>query len=511
MSRRTRRQFLLSASAGIAAIAAAPAALPQSNNSQSPSRNGKSVLSGIQISPWNFFDEGIGPCLDFIQETAAIDAIFCYSQSYHFGTRPPNILATDHPVQPRSLSGRKLPYLWMKLPREPFRELAIQHETPSPDTEFTDRDIFRELVEPCRKRGIRIYARILEAGMRRAHRIPGYTSVRTVTVDGNPGDGPCWNHPDYREWIRVTVEQMMKTYPLDGLQYGAERVGPLSDVLFRGAEPSCFCRHCIRRNEAAGIDTDSAREGYRQLHRLMQATETNPSEIKSADGVFAGVLRILMRHPEVLAWYRQWFDADQEIQTMVYRTAKAVSPAADVGQHVDHQRSTWDVFYRAAVDYRTMAAENDFIKPILYHDILGPRLREWVIDRMQQHVLADMSRDLALELFYALFGHDSKSQPGYEALATKGLTPEYVARETERCVRGVDGLARVYAGIGFDVPAYVPGGMERFPSQPETTRSATLAALHAGADGVVASREYEEMSVPNLRAFGDAVRSFKPA
>ena len=34
------------------------------------------------------------------------------------------------------------------------------------------------------------------------------------------GVGPCWNHPDYREWIRITIDQMMRQYPLDGLQYG---------------------------------------------------------------------------------------------------------------------------------------------------------------------------------------------------------------------------------------------------------------------------------------------------
>lgn len=464
----------------------------------------KAVLSGIQISPPNLLDEGVEACLDFIQETAAIDTLFCYSQTYHMGARPLNVLATDHPHAPRAHGGRKLPFLWMKLPRKDFAGLSLQHETVGVEQEYGRRDLFAELVEPCRQRGMKVYARILEAGMRRADRIPGYRSVAAVDLDGQPSHGPCWNHPDYREWIHVTVEQMMRQYPLDGLQYGAERVGPLSEVLFRGIKPACFCRHCSARNEKAGIDSERAKLGYQKLTKLIQSLEHGDSP--PIDGVFTAVLRVILHYPEVLSWNQQWFLADQEIQTLVYQTAKAVRPEADVGQHVDHQRSSWDLFYRAAVSYHSMAENNDFIKPILYHDILGPRLQEWVIDRVQARVLGDMSKELALDLFYALFGHDAQREPNYGALPTRGLSPEYVFRETQRCVAGVAGKAKVYAGIGFDVPTYVPGGMEPFPSDPSTTYQATRRAIDAGASGVVASREYDEMTLPNLRAFGKAVR-----
>ncbi|MBL6766147.1 MAG: hypothetical protein ISQ14_14425 [Verrucomicrobiae bacterium] len=488
-----RRRFLCNAALGVSAMAGSGAFCAVT----------KPVLAGVQISPHSLLDEGVERCLDFLQEHAAINALFCYSQTYHMGTRPLNVLASDHPTPPRKLDGRNLPHQWVRLPGAEFKGLAVGHERADPGREYAARDIFAELAEPCRRRGIRLYARILEAGMRRAARIPGYSRVGTVDLDGEPGQGPCWNHPEYREWVRITVRQTMMRYPLDGLQYGAERVGPLSDVLFRGEKPECFCEHCRDRNGKAGIDADRAQEGYRQLHRLMRGLAEGGA--KPADGVFAAVLRVLMKYPEVLAWYEQWFRADSEIQAMVYREAKALRPEADVGQHVDHQRSSWDIFYRASVSYADMAAHNDFVKPILYHDILGPRLREWVIDRMQRRVLGDLSKELSLDLFYAVFGHDRATQPSYAVLPKRGLSPEYVFRETRRCVAGVAGGARVYAGIGFDVPQYVPSGMEPFPSDPATTALATRRALEAGAAGVVASREYDEMSLPNLKAFGRAV------
>lgn len=463
----------------------------------------KPLLAGIQIGAASILDEGIERCLDFIQEHAAVNALFIYSQRYHMGTRPPNVLATDHPVKPRNPHGRKLPYLWMRLPETPFRNTVVKHERPDASREYASRDLFRELIDPCRKRGIKIYPRILEAGMRRAARIPGYTKVATVDIHGAPGHGPCWNHPDYREWVKITIEQMMKLYPVDGLQYGAERVGSLSEVLFRGIIPSCFCEHCNRRNQQQGIDPRRAKAGYTELYRLIQGLE---KKSRPTDGVMTAVLRVLLKYPEVMGWYQQWFQADSEIQKMVYETAKAIQPNADVGQHVDHQRSSWDIFYRAAVSYGEMAEHNDFIKPIVYHDILGPRLREWVIDRMQARVLNDLSRKQSLNLFYSLFGHDRAGQPEYAELMKQGLSPEYVYREIKRCVDGAGGKAKVYAGIGFDVPHYVPNGMAKFPSKAETTYRATRRALDAGAAGVVASREYNEMTVPNLQAFGRAVR-----
>ncbi|MEM7602585.1 MAG: hypothetical protein AAF357_14365 [Verrucomicrobiota bacterium] len=417
---------------------------------------------------------------------------------------PISVLADDHPVAPRGRGGRDLPFLWAKLPEAPFRSLSIQHEKSSNQREYSNRDLFAELIDPCRERGIKVYGRILEAGMRRADRIPGYESVATVDLEGKPGLGPCWNHPEYLEWVRLTIETTMKAYPLDGFQYGAERVGALSDVLFRGIAPACFCDHCDLRNRNAGTDPERAREGYRQLFDLIKRVER--TDERPADGMMASVIRVVMRYPEVLSWYRQWFQADSEIQTLVYQTAKRVRPEADVGQHVDHQRSSWDLFYRAAVTYEEMAQQNDFIKPIVYHDIIGPRLKEWVIDRNRERILRDFSEQEALEIFYGLFGHSSASQPDYEGLSHRGLTPEYVFREISRCVAGVGEQAKVYAGIGFDIPHYVPNGMKKFPSDPETTYEATKRAIEAGASGVIASREYSEMTVPNLQAFGRAVR-----
>src|SRR5262245_65973489 len=77
--------------------------------------------------------------------------------------------------------------------------------------------------------------------------------------------------------------------------------------------------------------------------------------------------------------------------------------------------------------------------------------------------------------------------------------PDYVYRETRHSVASAPGKTKIYPGIGFNVPGA--------GDDPETVARVVQKAYEAGANGVVASREYEEMTVPNLEAFGRAVRA----
>ena len=234
-------------------------------------------------------------------------------------------------------------------------------------------------------------------------------------------------------------------------------------------------------------------------------TKTRPHDHRF-DGVLSSVMRIIYQYPEVLSWDYQWFQADEEICSEVHRIAKSIRPDIDSGRHVDHQRTSWDFFYRSAMSYEQMAQNADYIKPIVYHESMGPRLRWWVLHRMKDLVLNDLSLEQSLQLYYSLFGHDASKQPGVDGLDGKGLGPEYVYREVRRCKQSVGDAAKVYAGIGVDIPWYVPNGMEPRPSDPEQLIAAVHRALDAGADGLLASREYNEMRMPSLQAFGDAVR-----
>ena len=502
----TRRDFIrdLAAISAIAPLGSSTTVAAQQVAAATSARKAlcSQTFIGIQMGPHSLFDEGIDHCLDLVQETAAINAVMVYSQTYHMEMRrPTQTLATDHGVPLKELAGRKLPQVWMKTHDQYYHNTVLRHQQPDSTCEYADRDLFAELVEPTRKRGMKLYARILEgSGSIAEQSITNFAQVRALDVYGQPTSFACWNNPDYRNWWTATVEDMFRSYQLDGLQWGAERHGPLMTTLLSGRAPFCFCVYCQARCQAQGINADRARQGFTELCEGVRALQQSPP---GTSGAFTGLLRVLLRNSEVLAWEYQYRLSREETAQAIYKTVKAIKPAAQVGWHVDHQQSSWDQVYRAEMTYGEMAAYSDFIKPIVYHDILAPRIRWWYLDRLQKSVLSEIPLDESLDFYYETFDYDRQREPSADQLDKSGFSPDYVYRETRRTVVETAGKAKVYPGIGFDVP----WNEQHYPSAPENVYQAVLKGFDAGADGIVVSREYDEMRLPNLKAVGTAVRA----
>jgi hypothetical protein len=497
-----RRDFLrnialsLSAAEALAATAgAAPTGSPVLPRDIGDAA-GASRFVGIQMGPHTMLDEGIDPCLNLIQETAGINAVLAYSHAFHGDLRKPaSALANDHGKPPR-INRSPLPSVWVKHHTQYFKNTRLRVRPADSSLEYANRDLFAEMVEPARRRGMKVYARILEGS---GGSIENFDGVVTTDVYGKRTRIGCWTNPDYRNFWAAVAEDMFRTYDLDGFQWGAERMGPLMNVIlpWNDAPPACFCEHCIARGKSKGIDPERAREGYRQLFEYVR--KLMAGEPKPAEGVLTVFLRHLFRYPEILAWQYQYRLAREEVMKGMYDTIKVVKPSAEVGWHIDHQPSSWDIVYRAEMSYEEMAPYSDFIKLILYHAVLGGRIRSWYLERFQRTILSELTLEQSLDLYYGFFGYDRNTEPKVDDLARLGFSPNYVYRETRRSVASANGKSRIYSGIGFDVPGSPP-------DDPEKIYEATLKAFEAGANGIVVSREYEEMRVPNLRAVGRAVR-----
>jgi hypothetical protein len=351
------------------------------------------------------------------------------------------------------------------------------------------------VIGPARQRGMKVFPRILEAGPRG---IENFSKVVTVTVDGTRTQTGCWNHPEYKAFWNATVEDLFRSYDVDGFQWGAERASPLANIIQNGNENSatCFCEFCRARGKAHGIDPERARLGFVNLLAYVRSLRAGGA--KPADGAAAGFLRILMRYPEILAWEYQYRLSREEIMKGMFDTIKKIKPAAPVGWHVDHWATSMDMFARAEMSYAEMAPWSDYLKVVVYHAVAGPRIRSWVANE-QKSILADLTLDEALDLHSALFGYDKTLMPKPNQPAQAGTWPDYVYRETKRSVASAEGKTKIYPGIGFNVPGA--------DDDAETIYQTVLKAYEAGAGGIVASREYEEMTVPNLKAVGRAVRA----
>ncbi len=470
------------------------------------------VFNAVQIQPFSFYDEGIPRVLDLLQETAGINALLVYSHLYNAGTdSPKDVLADDHGVPVRDPKGRVHRKVWVRHSADAFKGSLLRPTPPDAKEEYLDRDLFAELAEPCRQRGMKLMARILEPqGQQYAKNIENWLAVLTVDINGGRGTVACWNHPDYRDYWQRIAGDLFRNYPLDGFMVGAERGGPLSRLLFKGETPSCFCEHCVKRAKTKGINVEHARQGFRDLHAFI--TSMMKGEAAPPDGIFITVLRHFLRYPELLAWEREWAASLEEAVGMFSQTVKDARPGALTGRHVDHQQTSWDFLYRAAISYAEMAMTVDFIKPVVYHEITAPRVRQWFVGLAHKSFLRELSEPQTLDLFFALTGNDPTKEPAFAELMTRGFGPDYVYRETKRCVDGVAGKALVYPGIGFDIPMHLPEGPRRImPEVTEDVFRATKKAFEAGALGIVVCREYQEMRVPNLKAVGRALREMGKA
>ena len=498
-----RREFVrvLAAAVGAAALGGTRPPFALAAPRSRPRAPGD-LLIGIQMGPHTLLDEGIERCLDLLRETAGIDTLFTYSHAFHTSNlRKPIRFLADHGV-PLKPAPARVPQVWVRHHAPYFRDTRLRVRSTDPALEYADRDLFRELVAPARARGMKLYARVLESS---GAAIENFELVHTMDVFGRPVPVGCWRNPEYLNFWAAVAEDLFRSYELDGFQWGAERMGPLMNVIlpWNDRAPTCFCRHCVAHGRSQGIDPERAREGYEKLYTWVRGLMAGGA--KPADGVATVFLRHLLRYPEILGWEYQYRLGREAVMKAMYDAIKRVKPTAEVGWHVDHQPSSWDLVYRAELSYEEMAPYSDFIKFIAYHDVLGPRIRYWYLERLRRTVLSELTLEQSLALYYALFGYDPAREPGVAELATRGLSPDYVYRETRRSVASANGKTKIYPGIGFDVP----WGDAPIPADPDDVHQATVRAFEAGASGIVVSREYEEMQLANLRAVGRAVRELR--
>lgn len=448
------------------------------------------------MGPHTMLDEGIERCLDLIRDTADVDTLFTYSHAYGGDLRKPiEWLATDHGKAPIDQRSRKLPLVYVRHHEQYFKDTSLRHQRVDGSFAYADRDLFAEMAAPARARKMKIFARILESGSREVQNV---AKVATVNVHGRPTQTGCWNHPEYKAFWNATVEDLFRSYELDGFQWGAERASPLARLIQSGNDDtaSCFCEFCLPRGTAHGIDAGRARAGFQEMLGYVQRLRGGGA--RPAEGAYAGFLRILLRYPEVLAWDYQYRLSREEIMKGMYDTIKRITPSAQVGWHVDHWATTMDIIARAAMGYAEMAPWSDYLKVVVYHAVTAPRMRSWVANE-QKSVLSDLPLAQALDVHYAQFGYSNDLNALANQPTPATASPEYVHRETARSVSSAEGKTKIYPGIGFNLPG---GG----PDDPQAISDCVRKAFDAGASGIVISREYEELTVPNLKAVGRAVR-----
>ena len=474
-------------------------------------------LVALQIGAESFQDEGIETVLDTVTGLAGVNALFLATPTWSLATggrAEPGYAVPDHGVAADQAGWQGGSYA---TPHPQYYARTALGPVPSAGW-----DMLGEVTAAAAHRGVRSYAWIDESAHARALRAhPGFLAVLEVDMWNKPARRPCYRNPDYRNWHLGLVEDYIKSYSIDGLGWSTDRIGPLNLLLQGPARQGlglvvCYCAHCKEAGAERGVDWRRAQQGHRRLVTLNAAVAAGDIP---EDGSFVSYWRLLLSYPEMLAWQTLWTDGQHQMYRDIYGLVKAYRPEVSVGWTIDHA-DTLNPFFRAGQDLAEMSHFSDFLKVAVYDNAAGPRLHT-AVDGLARSIFADAEPREVYPLLARMIGLDQP--PAYDDLPDQGLPAGYVTTQTRRAVVGNEGRCKIYTGIDVNIPVGQPGEgrieaapgdsteanpdrtTSRARSTPDTVEAAVLAAFAGGADGIVLSRKYSEMTLANLAAVGAAL------
>ncbi len=492
----TRRNFLTATTTGIAGAVLAPAL---SAAPQTPASPAKAKMIGIQAGAVSFMDEGTDKVLDIFQERGAINTVFLATFTYGRGIGGRQVAGHPLPDHGKQEYDDSFHGGNFATPHRKFYQRTSLKDTKAPD--HGELDIIAEVLPKAHRRGMKVYCWYEEAFR---DDVPGIAKLKEVDLHGRPASTLCALHPDFRNFLIGLTEDYCQSYEIDGVMWGSERQGPLHNAISashggRGnsSRVTCFCEFHQKAARDRGIDVARAREGFERLDKFVQAARADQ---RPTDGYFVEFWRILLEYPELLAWEKLWTDGKHAIYADIYNAARKSRAGVQVGFHIWHANS-FSPFFRAEQDYAEFAKTADFLKIVVYNNCGGPRYANY-INNVGSTVFHDVPKDELARLHNAWLGYEN--EPTLRELPTKGMSADYVFRETKRALDDVQGKCRIYPGIDIDIPT----SANEKQTSPDDVYAATMAGLKAGADGVLFSRKYSEMRLANLAAGAKAVRDF---
>src|SRR5581483_3125811 len=206
-----RRQFLKTAALAPALIEAAV-----------PARK----MVGIQIGAVSFIDEGSEKVLDILEQRGAVNTLFLAVFTYGRG-----IAGRQIPGQPLPDHGKQ-EYDFnfhggnFATPHPQFYKNTVLKDTKAPD--HGNLDILETVLPAAKKRNMKTIC-WLEDVFR--NDIPNISQLQEKDLYGRNASTLCFNNPNYRNFLTGLVDDYASSYDIDGLMWGSERQGALSNSL----------------------------------------------------------------------------------------------------------------------------------------------------------------------------------------------------------------------------------------------------------------------------------------
>ncbi|HUR60415.1 MAG TPA: hypothetical protein VM029_22020 [Opitutaceae bacterium] len=455
------------------------------------------------IAPAN---EGVERVLDEVQTRASVNVLMIDSLWFTDAVGPADLTKHDLRGHVRDagsgLVGGRMGFVDPRYYHDTGVDLApLTRRTGTPD-------ILAAMCAGAKKRGMKVIPIIKDMVPAEA---PGHEKMCEYDFNGQRAETSCKANPFYRRLLNGVMEDMIRSYDVDGIMYIAERQGPFMDTLglrFRGIKRglpgsrTCFCEHCQATARNRGINIAKAKAGFEELAKF---TAAGRARQRPVDGYYVTLWRLILRHPELLAWEHMWHENLRGVYQQLHRQIKAVRPSVEYGVHI-WPNINENPLLSAEHDLTELAPSHDFIKLSLYSNAGGPRMGSY-IDSVSQTMFGDLPPDEALRFNYRVLNYD---EAPLQTIRQTGLKNDFVYRECKRGMEAVRGTkAALLAGLDIDIPTDIEkrdGLADPAVTTRDDVKKIVRQAFQAGVPGIVISRQYSEMSLDNLGAVNDGLR-----
>ena len=170
----------------------------------------------------------------------------------------------------------------------------------------------------------------------------------------------------------------------------------------------------------------------------------------------------------------------------VNAAVKRVRPGLQVGFHIEHVNS-FNPIFRATRSYADLATKADFLKVVVYNNCGGERYANF-IRNVGSTVFRDVPQEELLRFNNHLLNYGDEAE--LDELAAAGLSADYVFRETQRALAGVQGKCKVLPGIDIGIPT----GKNSRKASPEDTYAAVPPPSRPERTG-----SFSRASIPNAK------------
>ena len=462
----------------------------------------KEKFVGIQISPISFVDEGVDNVLDTLRDRGGVNVLMLGTVSW-LGLKSGRSISheldgwPDHGVsEPYQMRGGAY---FDPDPRY-YRD-TFMADYRSKDPEFEGRDILKMVIPAAHERGMKVYIELMEPFFKYAGHgsagdvdIPTMPQAMEVDIFGRLGSEPSTSNPSYRSWIHSMIEDQVRNHALDGVMWCNERNSPL-DTLIQGSAPGDFSATARREAIDRGVDVERCRSALLRLYDFCQeaaAGKTFP------DGSFITFLRVLLENPEVLIWEKYWLERNKDLDRELYGLVKWCKPDLPFGLNI-WNRNHFNPIRRAQWPWKEQTRYADFVKPITYQHQAG---EVWAKELSFFHktFLRDFQPAESTSTLFRILG---LNESPFERLLETGMDPDtYVAGQCDAALRGVEGQAKVYMGIGVDAPRTNP---KTAKMTKDIAYRSVLATYRAGGHGIVLSPNYASMHLNHLDGVSEAL------